>query len=70
MLFCYIYINDVFFVNLQIEAPNDMRMKTKTAYVAPLCDMESQWLPCILCTSPAAGENESVEYDDWKDLIS
>jgi hypothetical protein len=48
-----------------------MKTKTKPApYVAPQCEMESHWLPGIICSSPAEGENEAIEYEDWKDLVS
>lgn len=39
-------------------------------YTAPQCAVESFGYPGILCTSPAQGTNEEIEYDDWKDLIS
>jgi hypothetical protein len=47
-----------------------IKKKEPAPYVAPLCVTKRGWLPYNLCSSPAEGENEPIDYEDWNSLIS
>ena len=39
--------------------------KNAAMYEAPRCEHAEELLKDLLCTSPGAGSNEDVEYEDW-----